>query len=78
MPLETSFFKLELVLTSLDLLLPIESDEKDVDSLIQENLDKDTIVATQDIELKKELLKKGASVIILRQKKYLQLVKKGL
>ena len=56
----------------------IESDEKDVDSLIQENLDKDTIVATQDIELKKELLKKGASVIILRQKKYLQLVKKGL
>lgn len=56
----------------------IESDEKDVDSLILENLDKDTIVATQDIELKKEILKKGASVIILRQKKYLQLIKKGL
>ena len=56
----------------------IKSNEGDVDSLILENLDKDTIVATQDIELKKKLLKKGASVIILRQKKYLKLIKKGL
>ena len=56
----------------------IKSDEQDVDSLILENLDKDIIVATQDINLRKELLKKRASVIMLRQKKYLQLVKKGL
>ena len=56
----------------------IKSDEKDVDYLILENLDKDTIIATQDIKLKKELLKKGASVIMLRQKKYLRLIKKGL
>ena len=52
----------------------IKSEQNDVDSLILENLDKDTIAATQDINLKKELLAKGASVIILRQKKYLQLI----
>ena len=56
----------------------IKSDEKDVDSLILENLDKDIIIATQDIELRKKLLKKRVSVIMLRQKKYLQLIKKGL
>ena len=56
----------------------IKSDEKDVDSLILENLDKDAIIATQDANLKKELLKKNASVITLRQKKYLQFVGKAL
>ena len=56
----------------------IESEKKDVDSLILDNLAKDSIIATQDIQLKKQLLEKGASVIILRQKKYLQLIKKGL
>ena len=52
----------------------IKSKNKDVDSLILENLDKDTIIATQDTKLKKDLLEKGAPVIILRQKKYLQLI----
>jgi len=56
----------------------IKSKQKDVDSLILENLDKDTIIATQDIKLKKELLQRDASVIILRQKKYLQLIEKAL
>ena len=56
----------------------IESEKAHVDTLILNNLGKDTIIATQDIHLRKELLKKGASVIILRQKKYLQLIKKGL
>ena len=56
----------------------IKYEKKDVDSLILENVNKDTIIATQDIVLKKELLKKGASVIVMRQKKYLQLIKKGL
>ena len=56
----------------------IKSEPKDVDLLILSNLTKDTIVATQDMQLKKELLEKGAFVIILRQKKYLQLIKKGL
>lgn len=53
----------------------IESYGNYVDSSILENLDKDTIVATQDINLKKELLKKNVPVAILRQKKYLELVK---
>ncbi|MBS3114781.1 DUF188 domain-containing protein [Candidatus Woesearchaeota archaeon] len=56
----------------------IKSSQEDVDSLILNNLDKDTIIATQDIILKKELLKKGTPVIILRQKKYLQLVERKL
>ena len=53
----------------------IQSNQEDVDSLILKNINKDTIIATQDSLLKKELLKKGISVIILRQKKYLQFVK---
>ncbi len=56
----------------------IESEQKDVDSLILENLDKDTVVATQDIILKKEVLEKGSSVVILRKKKHLQLIEKAL
>jgi len=56
----------------------IKSEGKDVDSLMLESLDEDTIIATQDMLLKKELLKKGASIIILRQKKYLQLTERKL
>ena len=56
----------------------IKSNQKDVDSLILENMDKDFIIATLDINLRKKLLKKGASVIVLRQKKYLQLIEKAL
>ena len=52
----------------------IKADGNDVDDLILDNLDKNTIIATQDAILKKKLLQKGVSVIILRQKKYLQLV----
>lgn len=52
----------------------IKSGQKDVDTLILDSIGNDTIIATQDILLKKELLKKGASVVILRQKKYLQLI----
>ena len=52
----------------------IKSENKSVDSLILSNLSNDAIIATQDSQLKKELLKKGASVIILRQKKYLELI----
>src|SRR3989344_6682072 len=47
----------------------------DVDSLILENSGKDTIVATQDMELKRMLLEKPISVVILRKKQHLQLVK---
>lgn len=51
---------------------------KDVDTLILENADKDTIVATVDLELKDELLRRGIQVIILRKKSYLMFAKKGL
>lgn len=54
----------------------LEAEGRSVDSIILKNADKDTIVATQDGLLKKKLLEKGVSVIILRQKKYLQLIEK--
>ena len=54
----------------------LKSKQKDVDELILDNADQNTIIATQDLHLKKELLEKGASVIILRQKKYLQLLER--
>lgn len=50
-----------------------QSGQRDVDSLILENIDKDTIVATQDLHLKRELLRRGTHVITLRQKKYLEI-----
>ena len=56
----------------------IKSNQGYVDSLILKNINKNTIIATQDIKLKKELIERGASVIILRQKKYLQLIGKAL
>jgi hypothetical protein len=43
-----------------------------VDALILRLADKDTVVATQDRELKRKLKAKGIPVIIIRQKKYLQ------
>ncbi|MBI2650211.1 nucleotide-binding protein [Candidatus Woesearchaeota archaeon] len=56
----------------------IKSGKEDVDTLILKNLNKDTFVATLDMLLKKKLLEKDASLIILRQKKYLQLAGKAL
>lgn len=70
--------KFALKLIKLKNIQVIKSEKKDVDSLILESAGKSTIVATQDILLKKALLNKGASVAILRQKKYLQLVEKAL
>lgn len=56
----------------------IKSNEKGVDNSILNDINEDTVIATQDLGLKKELLKKGISVIILRQKKYLELVERKL
>ena len=67
-----------LKLISLNNINLIKSSKKDVDSLILENLDDAMVIATQDIALKKKLLEKGASVVILRQKKYLQLIERNL
>jgi len=43
------------------------------DTLILKAANKDTVVATQDQGLKRRLKEKGIPVIIIRQKKYLQL-----
>ncbi|MBI4452300.1 DUF188 domain-containing protein [Candidatus Woesearchaeota archaeon] len=56
----------------------LESEENYVDKAILENLDKDVIVATQDKVLRKKLLEKGISVIMLRQRKYLQMIERKL
>lgn len=56
----------------------IKSNEKDVDNSILNNINEDDIIATLDIALKQKLLRKGVSVIMLRQKKYLQFVEKAL
>ena len=50
----------------------IASKENNVDSSILQIAGKDVVVATQDGFLRKQLFEKGASVIWLRQKKYLQ------
>ena len=54
----------------------IKSEERYADDAIFRSADKDTIVATQDIALKKKLAQKRTSIIILRQKKYLQLIER--
>ena len=52
----------------------LKSEQKDVDKAILGIVGKDIIIATQDAQLKRELREKGASLIILRQKKYIQLI----
>ena len=54
----------------------LKAEGRSVDIMLLKNADKDTVIATQDRLLKKKLLEKGVSVIILRQKKYLQLIEK--
>jgi uncharacterized protein len=56
----------------------IRSDVCYSDSVILDNLDKSTVVATLDLPLKKKVLDKGTPVIILRQKKYLKLIERKL
>lgn len=51
----------------------IKTEEGKVDDLILGLLDKDCILATQDEILRKRALKKRASVIVLRSKRYLVL-----
>ncbi len=48
--------------------------DKSVDDLILENVNENTIVATQDQELKRRLKNKGIKIITIRQKKYLVLI----
>ena len=50
------------------------SKETGVDDILVELADKDTIIATQDKELKRRIKEKGGKIIILKSKKYLQLM----
>ncbi len=55
----------------------IKTDKKGyTDTLILKAAGKDVIVATQDQELKRRLKAKGIPVIIIRQKKYLEIIPK--
>lgn len=47
-----------------------------VDEIILKKANKDVVVATQDKRLKKKLLEKGVSLIVLRQRKYLLLIER--
>ena len=58
-------FKIKIIATNENL---------DTDSLILKTSDKDTIVATQDKELKRRLKVKGIKVLVIRQKKYLKII----
>ena len=51
----------------------IKTKEGHVDDLILDVLDKDTILATQDVIFRRRAVKKGVKVIVLRSKKYLVL-----
>lgn len=48
--------------------------DKDVDNLILDEADKNTLVATQDRILKAKLKKKGAGLIVLKNKSHLVLI----
>jgi len=51
----------------------IKTDEKSVDNAIIKIADKDTIVATNDRELRQKLKNKNVKSIYLRNKKYLEM-----
>ena len=51
------------------------SKEDLVDDLIVEHATKDDLVATQDKELKDRLREKGIDLVVLRKKKYLNVIK---
>ena len=63
--------KLALAIIKNKKIKKIKTKEGTVDELILGIADKDTVVATQDMELKRKLRKKRVSLIVLRQKKYL-------
>lgn len=54
-------------------IIKTEGDYK-VDDLILKTVDKDFVVATQDVGLKRRLKNKGVLVITIRQRRYLVLV----
>lgn len=66
--------KLALTIIKNKKLKKIKTPAGTVDDLIVKISNKDTIVATQDMELKRKLREKHVPMIVLRQKKYLVIV----
>ena len=56
----------------------IKTKEGKTDDLIVENASKDTVIATQDKELKRRVKLKSAGIICIRQKKYLEIDKPSM
>jgi len=48
--------------------------DKHVDALILDLVDANTVVCTQDLELRKQLKEKGIKIVVVRQQKYLAFV----
>lgn len=74
-------FALKLIkLKNIGILKPEQKDagSLSVDELMLNGISHDAIIATQDLQLRKKLLKRGAAVIISRQRKYLQLFERKL
>ena len=67
-----------LKLISLKNIKVLDSKGTYADRAILENLDHNSIIATQDRQLRDKILEKGSSVLILRQKEYLKLVERKL
>ncbi|MBN1502476.1 DNA-binding protein [Candidatus Woesearchaeota archaeon] len=63
-----------LLINKKDLYTPANSTEHIADDVIVEIADKDTIVATQDKVLGKRLKEKNIRRIVLRNKKYLEMI----
>ena len=51
--------------------------DKIVDDLILDLVDKNTIVATNDLDFRKKLKKKGIKTLVVRQKKYIKEIEKN-
>lgn len=66
--------KLALTIIKTKKIKKINTKEGTVDELVLKLAGKDTVVATQDMELKRRLRQKNISLIVLRQKKYLVLI----
>ena len=67
--------KLALTIIKTKKIKKIKTKQGTVDELILKIADKNTVVATQDMELKRRLKAKGIPLIVLRQKRHLILVK---
>jgi rRNA-processing protein FCF1 len=65
--------KLALTIIKNKKIKKIKTKEGTVDELIIKLSNKGTVIATQDMELKRRLRKKGVSMVVLRQKRYLVL-----